>query len=237
MPRSNNKLIWYCQVTVTHKTLQLLIKSTLNGWPEKNSVELSLKPCYNARDDIRLLKELQLKGKYIPKELHKEVRNLIHSGNQEIDKCQAQAKEYICWPGITAEIKDMIKNCSTCLDECKRQPPELIIPHKIPETPWTKIGTNIFDLHCKSYMNVVDCTTKFFDIHSLMDKQSTTVIHHLKSIFVKFGILQIVVRNGSPEFKSDAFKRFAKTWTSNMTGLVLYTLTIQWSHRMNYRNS
>lgn len=214
MPMSDKKLTRYRQATSTDKTLQLLKKYTLNGWPEKNKVELSLTPYYNAREDITLLKGLLLKGKRIivPNELRREVRNLIHSGHQGIDKCLAQAKEHIYWPGVTAEIKDMINNCSTCLDERNRQSQEPIIPHDIPETPWTKIGADIFDLHRKSYVIVVDYTTKFFDIHSLPDKQSTTVINHLKSIFAKFGIPQIVMSDGGPEFKSDAFKRFAQDW-------------------------
>ena len=88
---SDNKLIRYRQTTTTGKTLQLLTKCTVNGWPEKNSVELSLKPYYNARDDITLLKGLLLKEKCIivAKELRKEVRNLIHNGYQRIDKCLA----------------------------------------------------------------------------------------------------------------------------------------------------
>ena len=61
-------------------------------------------------------------------------------------------------------------------------------------------------------MIVVDYTTKFFKIHSLLDKQLTTIIHLLKSIFTKFGVLQIVMNDGSPKFKSDAFKKFAQNW-------------------------
>ena len=157
---------------------------------------------------------LLLKGKCIivPTELRKEVRNLIHSGHQGIHKCLSQAKKHIYWPGIIAEIKGMINNCSTCLNERNRQSPEPTIPHEIPETLWTKIGSDIFNLHRKFYVIVVDYITKFFDIHSIPDKQFTTVIHHLKSIFAKFGILQIVVSDGSPEFKSNAFKRFAQNW-------------------------
>ena len=37
------------------------------------------------------------------------------------------------------------------------------------ETPWSKIGTDIFKLH-KNPVNAIDYTTKFFGIHSLTDK-------------------------------------------------------------------
>ena len=90
----------------------------------------------------------------------------------------------------------------------ERTQPEPIIPYKIPETSLIKIKIEIFDLHPKSYLIVVDYT-KFFGIHSHPDKQSTTVIHHRQNIF---GILQIVVSDGGPEFKSNAFERFAQNW-------------------------
>ena len=46
------------------------------------------------------------------------------------------------------KIKGIVSNCSTCLDECNQQPAEQIIQicHEISDIPWTKIGTDIFEL-------------------------------------------------------------------------------------------
>ena len=116
------------------------------------------------------------------------------------------------WPGITSEIKDMCQNCSACLDERNQQPPEPLIEHDIPESPWTKVATDTFTLFRKPYLLVVDYTSKFFDVQLLPDKESPTVINHLKSSFAKFGIPQTVFSDGGPEHTSNEFEKFAKDW-------------------------
>ena len=114
--------------------------------------------------------------------------------------------------GTTAVIKHMLYNCSTCVDEGNQQSAEPIIPHEISEIPWTNIGTDIFEFLPKLNGITVDYTTKFFDIHSFTDKQSSPVIMHLKSMYAKFSIPQTVMSDNGLEFKANEFKIYAKEW-------------------------
>ncbi len=59
-----------------------------------------------------------------------EIWNLTHSRHQGIENCIARAREHIYWSGITAEIKDMVSNSSTCFDEPNQHPTELMNPTK-----------------------------------------------------------------------------------------------------------
>ena len=214
MPISDKKLIQYRQSTASDETLQLLAEYTSNGWPIKSKIPKPVRQYYNVREDITAIDGLLLKGHriIIPSELRSEVRNLIHAGHQGMDKCMARAREHVFWPGITSEIKDMCQNCSACLDERNQQPPEPLIEHDIPESPWTKVATDTFTLFRKPYLLVVDYTSKFFDVQLLPDKESPTVINHLKSSFAKFGIPQTVFSDGGPEYTSNEFEKFAKDW-------------------------
>ena len=45
----------------------------------------------------------------------------------------------------------MVNDCSTRLNERNQQSAEPIISHKIPEIQWTKIGTDVFELHKKTF--------------------------------------------------------------------------------------
>ena len=58
------------------------------------------------------------------------------------------------------------------------------IPHEIPEIPWDKTGTDIFE-HKKPFVSVVDYTTKFFSIHSLIDHNLPLLWWILKAYFQK----------------------------------------------------
>ena len=87
-----------------------------------------------------------------------------------------------------------------------------MIPHEIPVVPWSKVGTDLFDLESKSYLIVVDYTTNFYDISQIPDKLSSTVVTHTKRIFSKFGIPKVVMSDNGPEYIGAAYKTFSKEW-------------------------
>ena len=86
----------------------------------------------------------------------------------------------------------------------------MTLAHDIPTTPWSKVGTDLFELKSKSYLVVVDYTTNFFDISLLPNKQSATIVTHVKRIFSKFGIPKKVVSDNGPKYTGKDCKLFAK---------------------------
>ena len=69
---------------------------------------------------------------------------------------------YFCvWPGMTADIKAQISNCSACQKFQTKQPAETL-RNELPTTqPWTCLATDIFEYGGKSYIIVVDRYSKF----------------------------------------------------------------------------
>ena len=95
--------------------------------------------------------------------------------------------------------------CDVCQQYQKQQPRETYIPHEMPDIPWTKVGTDLFEIFSKSY------TSNFFDISEIPDKRSSTVVLHTKRIFSRYGIPNEVISDNGPEF-IDAYKKFSKKW-------------------------
>ena len=124
----------------------------------------------------------------VPTSLRKEALECLHNGHQGINKMLTRARDSVYWPGITNQIKMLTSGCSRCLDYRNRQAAETIIPHEIPEVPWTKVATDALHIRGESYVIVADYTSKFFDTQKIDDCESSTVISHLKSTFSKFGI-------------------------------------------------
>ena len=75
-----------------------------------------------------------------------------------------------------------------------------------------KVGTYLFTLFNKDYVIVVDHYSKFFEISLIPDKESSTVITHVKSIFSRHGIPKEVTSDNGAEFSSYEFSTFAKEW-------------------------
>ena len=60
------------------------------------------------------------------------------------------------WPDINTDIKKMVSQCSHSLDQRARQCPEPVIPHEVLTQPWSKVGSDLFQLDNKEYVLIVD---------------------------------------------------------------------------------
>lgn len=49
----------------------------------------------------------------IPVTLRKEMLTKIHTGHRGIEKCRNRAKQVMYWPGIYAQMEEMVNSCST----------------------------------------------------------------------------------------------------------------------------
>lgn len=113
---------------------------------------------------------------------------------------------------MTSKITDMIANCSICLEHRNKQQKECLIPHEVPDQPWVKAGTDLFNLRNKHYLLVVDYHSKFCEVCLPPDTLSSTIVTHMKSIFARYGIPKVVISNNSPQYSSYHFATFAKKW-------------------------
>ena len=86
---------------------------------------------------------------------------------------------------------------------------ECEIQHDIPNTLWTKVTMDLFELESKNCVIVVGYTTNYFDISLISDKKLSTVVLHTKRIFSKFGIPKIIISDNGPGFVGRALKNFS----------------------------
>ena len=116
------------------------------------------------------------------------------------------------WPGINAELTELVTNCSACIENRSSLQLQPLINHEVPSEPWHKVGMHLFYLKGKNYLVCVDYYSNYPEVCLLRDTSSTTVISHIKSIFARFGIPKIVVSDNGPQFSSSVFKQFARDW-------------------------
>ena len=198
--------------------MRTLHKYVMNGWPKnKNDINPTTMPYFNIHDEISVANGLVLKGERIIVllSMRKEMKQIIHSGHQGIEKCKARAREALYWPGMSAEIADIVSACSTCQEHRNYQQCEELLNHEVPREPWIKVGADLFTLKRKNYLLVVDYFSKFCKISLLADTSSPTIITHMKSIFACHGIPKLVVSDNQLDTKE--FKNFQKEWDFKLT--------------------
>ena len=74
------------------------------------------------------------------------------------------------------------------------------------------VGTDLFEWRGQHYLLIVDYLSRFPEIARLESTSSAQVIAHMKSIFSRQGIPVVVRSDNGPQYSSDAFKQFAKTY-------------------------
>ena len=81
----------------------------------------------------------------------------------------------------------------------------------LPDLPWQKVETDLFEWNKQTYLSTVDYYTRFIKIAMLSSKQAAKqVIHWTKSVFTRHGIPEILISDNGPQFCSEMYSEFAK---------------------------
>ena len=116
----------------------------------------------------------------------------------------------VFWPGMTADIKTQISNCSACQKFQTKQLAETL-RNELPTTqPWTCLTTDIFEYGGKSYIIVVDQYSKFIVVHKVSDHSSEQTVATFFQIFSEFGVLDEICSDRGSNFTSQLFLSFCK---------------------------
>ena len=195
--------------TENDEVLQSVKAVVQSGWPaDKRELPLTLALYYDVRDELVIQGGLLFRGDrlVIPKTLRKRMLQTLHSSHQGIESTLRRARETIYWPNMKSDIKDFTSKCETCATYSTRQQKDTLTSHDVPDRPWAKISTDLFDLDHKSYMVTVDYVSGFVEIDRLYDLKTSTVIRKLKGHMARYGIPDEVV------YTSREFKAFAKEY-------------------------
>lgn len=201
-------------------TLLILTKYINNGWPKhKKDVHLALVPFWPFKNDLNIIDGLIFKESLllIPNSLQKHMLEIIHEGHFGFQTCWRRAKSIIFWPGLKNKILEMCNSCHTCSIFRQNNSKESIMFHSVPNLPWLKLGTDLFDFNKNTYLLVVDYYSKFIEIAKLENLSATCVINHIKSIIARHGVPLEIVSDNGPQYFCEEFKQFTKSYSIKHT--------------------
>ena len=88
-----------------------------------------------------------------------------------------------------------------------------MIPSTLPELPWQKVATDLYEWEQSTYLLIVDYYSRYIEIARLNRATAAEVIAHTKSVFARHGIPEVVISDNGPQYTSDAYHQFAKDYT------------------------
>ena len=86
------------------------------------------------------------------------------------------------------------------------------MPLQLPEHPWQKIATDLFERRKVDYLLVVDCYSRYIEVAKLTSTTAASVISHLKSILSHYGIPETVTSENGPQYSASVFTSFAEDY-------------------------
>ena len=152
------------------ESLQMLKQTIIQGWPkERKNLPIQITPYFSMRDELTVQDGLIFRGQriVIPLRLRREMKKKIHSSHLGTESCLRRARECLYWPGMSAEIKEMVASCETCRTYETTPQKESLMPHETPSRPWEQVGVDLFTLDNKDYLITVDYYSNFWEVDRL----------------------------------------------------------------------
>lgn len=213
VPASDEKLGQIWQAQLEDPLLKKVRNFCEKGWPRKSSkLEQGLKDYWSFQDELSIQEGILMRNcrVVIPQKLRHEILGRIHEGHMGVVKCRARAKESCWWPGVSADISEMVRRCPVCVKERKERR-EPLIPLEFPTRPWQRLGVDLFMKNGKWHLLVVDYYSRYPEVVEVSSLTANTIIRAMKAMFSRHGVPEEVVSDNGPQFhpwKSSPFQRF-----------------------------
>jgi hypothetical protein len=212
MPFSTNQRNALKEETAKDITMQTLIEVILHGWPDKKAdVPENVRTYWDYREELAVYDGIVFKNDrvVIPQGMRSAMLKIIHQAHLGIVLCKRRAKDVLFWPGMNSEIEDVVSRCEICQRMRSQQQKEPLLPHEVPEGPWIKIASDIFEIDGDYFLITSDYYSEFFEINYLgKHMTSAQVIKCIKEHCSRYGIPETIVTDNGTQYCSNEFRRF-----------------------------
>ncbi|XP_064476830.1 uncharacterized protein K02A2.6-like [Ornithodoros turicata] len=179
------------EATAARIALETAKDSTLRNITEQLENHQPIMGEFNTvQSELTVVDGLLFKGTkvVVPTSMRSEMLQRIHDGHLGINKCLIRARQLVFWPGLSGDIKSLIKRCATCQEFSYQQAQEPLVMRQVPSRPWQRIGVDLCQYARKYFLVAYDAYSNFPEVEQLDNTNAHTVVEKLGSIFAPHGI-------------------------------------------------
>lgn len=177
-----------------------------NGWPRTVQADDRLRPYWLERDvhPRRTATWNKVDNPcFTPK-----INPQAHQG---LEKCCQRARQSVWWPGLSSQLRTVVQQCDEC-SKASTMVVEPLQPMDFPSYPWQRAATDLFELKAHKYLLTVDYYSRNIDVAKLSSTSSTAIIEHLKAVFSRNGVPEILISDNGPQYSSADFREFSREY-------------------------
>ena len=145
---SSERLAQLQNATEQGTVLQTLKTTIFVGWPEqKSQVPSPIREYWSYHDEISLHNGILFKCQriIISHAIRPEIIARSHASYLSIESCLRKARD----SGMSSEIKEVISQCSVCVEFQPKDHKDPMQTSKVPDRPWIRVAIDLFTLHKK----------------------------------------------------------------------------------------
>jgi hypothetical protein len=180
--------------TEKDKVLSVVLRYTKEGWP--TTITSELKPYYNRRNEIVCENNVLLWGirVIIPESIQNKVLQVLHEGHPGINRMKALARCHCWWPGIDSMIEKACKACLPCRESAPMPVSVPLHPWIWPAKPWQRLHADFAGpIEGRMYLLLIDAHSKWPEIFELTSTTAEKTAETFRSVFARYGLLELVV--------------------------------------------
>ena len=124
-----------------------------------------------------------------------------------------RTRRCIFWPALRSELEDFCNNCGECLAFQSRQADEPMMETTSATHPFQVVFQDVFRFENQQFLVTVDVFSDFFEVDKLGETATTRkVVEASKRHFATYGIPVELHTDNGPQYGSEEFRNFVKTW-------------------------
>ena len=137
------------------------------------------------------------------------VTRVLHEGHPGMSRMKALARGVVWWPGIDADLVNVVKRCQPCQANRKSPPVAPLHPWEWPTRPWSRLHIDFAGpFQGQMFIVLVDAHSKWPEIATVPSLSSKHAIQFLRRTFATHGLPEMLVSDNGSAFTSAEFQTF-----------------------------
>nr|XP_039263176.1 uncharacterized protein K02A2.6-like [Styela clava] len=183
------------------------------GWPKSSDVDPELQIYRSKETELSVHENCLFWGcrVIIPPQGRQKVLQLLHDGHPGICSMKRIARNHVWWPGVDADIEELVKSCSLCQQLRPSAPQVPASPWSYPNGPWQRIHMDYAGpVDGEMLLVIVDAFSKWPDVWITSSVSAHETIEKVRLSFATHGLPLVVVTDNAGCFAGDEFATFLK---------------------------
>ena len=197
------------RLTSTDHTLSRIVQMVQYGeWCESDDLT---KPFVDRKLELSVTAGVLMWGHRIivPQRARAEVLTELHTAHPGMRRMKALARGYVWWPRIDADIEDVVRRCQPCQESRPAPDRAPLSMWPWPDRPWSRIHVDFAEpVRGRYVLVVVDAQSKWVEAELCASIGSGSTIKHLRKLFCRWGLPDMLVSDNATTFTSEEFQTF-----------------------------